>query len=198
MRTAMMARRIGSAELTDLVARGATLDLSFPVSSLPRLADLAPWSGGGAGRRAVTGMLPASAEPACLNARFTFQPGAEGYPRLHLVVDGVVPLVCQRCLELLEFPVAVDVLLTMVGTDDEAQGLAEPFDTVLLADGDLVPDQVVEDEVLAALPLAPKHTASVQCGLEDRSDDKVISGEMHRPMAGLADLLGRSDRQDDK
>ena len=42
MRTAMMAGRIGSAELADLVARGATLDLSLPVSSLARLAALAP------------------------------------------------------------------------------------------------------------------------------------------------------------
>ena len=46
------------------------------------------------------------------------------------------------------------------------RGLADPFDTVLLADGELVPAQVVEDEVLAALPLAPKHseTAAVRPG----------------------------------
>jgi uncharacterized protein len=189
MRTAMMAGRIGSAELTDLVARGATLDSSFPLSSLPRLASLGPGSGGA---------TETARQPESLSAHFTFQPGAEGFPRLHLVVDGVVPLVCQRCLELLELPVSVDVLLTMVSTDEQAQALTEPFDTVLLADGELVPGQVVEDEVLAALPLAPKHADRGQCGLENGPDDKLISGEMHRPMAGLADLLGRVDRQDDK
>jgi uncharacterized protein len=184
MRTAMMAGRIGSAELADLVSRGATLDFSIPVSSLTRLAALAP---------------PAAAVgKARLDAGFTFKAGAEGYPQLHLVVAGTVPVVCQRCLGLLELPVGIDVLLTMVRNDQEAGSLADPFDTVLLADGDLEAEQVVEDEVLAALPLAPKHADSTPCGTRGGRDDKVKSGEMHRPMAGLADLLGRGDRQDDK
>lgn len=188
MRTAMMAGRIGSAELADLVARGATLDFSIPVSSLTRLAALAP---------------PATAVGKVrLNAGFTFQAGAEGYRQLHLVVTGTVPLVCQRCLGSLDLPVGMDVLLTLVRDDQEAGVLADPFDTVLLADGDLVPEQVVEDEVLAALPLAPKHADATACGIrvdrEGDREDNVKSGEMHRPMAGLADLLGRGDRQGDK
>lgn len=184
MRTAMMAGRIGSAELADLVARGATLDFSYPVTSLTRLAALAPPA--------------ATIEAARLDADFTFQAGAEGCPRLHLVVTGTVPLVCQRCLESLVLPVSVDVLLTVVRNDQEAAGLADPFDTVMLADGELSPEQVVEDEVLAALPLAPKHPPSAPCGIGVGREDKLKSGEMHRPMAGLADLLGRSDRQGDK
>lgn len=188
MLTAMMAGRIGSAQLADLVARGATVDFSFPVSSLTRLAALAP---------------PAAAVGTHrLDAGFTFRTGTEGHPQLRLVVAGTVPLVCQRCLGLLELPVSVDVLLTMVRNDQEAGGLAEPFDTVLLDDGMLHVEQVVEDEVLAVLPLAPKHADATPCGSGvDRAsgrDDKVKSGEMHRPMAGLADLLGRVDRQGDK
>ncbi len=184
MRTAMMAGRIGSAELADLVARGATLDFGFPVASLPRLAALAP---------------PAMPEgTGRLNAGFTFRAGAEGYPQLHLVATGTVPLVCQRCLGLLELPVSIDALLTMVRSEPEAGGLADPFDTVLLADGELEPERVVEDEVLAALPLAPKHAEGTPCGSNAGRDDQLKSGEMHRPMAGLADLLGRGARQGDK
>jgi uncharacterized protein len=178
MRTAMMGARIGSAELADLVARGTTLDFSFPVTSLARLAALAPaagtpWAG--------------TVGSACLKTGFTFQAGAEGFPQLRLVVEGMLPLVCQRCLELLEWPVNVDVTLTMVRGDAEAAILTDPFDTVLLA-----------DEVLAALPLAPKHSGATRCGSAAGREDKVQSGEMHRPMAGLADLLGRGDRQGDK
>lgn len=183
MRTAMVAGRIGAAELKDLVARGATLDLSFPVSSLERLAALSP-----------SGEAPSGAEAARLTASFTFQSGLEGCPQLHLIVAGAVPLVCQRCMELLVLPVALDVRLTMVRNDAEAAGLTDPFETVLLADGDLMPAQVVEDEVLAALPLVPKHLATAPCGREERAN----SGEMHRPLAGLADLLGRGDRQGDE
>lgn len=188
MRTAMRAGRIGSAELADLVARGATLDFSLPVASLARLAALAP---------PANPARPAGSA-ARLNAGFSFQAGAEGYPQLHLVVAGTVPLVCQRCLGLLDLPVSIDVRLTLVRNDQEAGVLAAPFDTAMLADGDLLPEQVVEDEVLAALPLAPKHADSTPCGSGAGREDKVKSGEMHRPMAGLADLLGRGDRQGDK
>lgn len=185
----MMAGRIGSAELVDLVAREATIDFAFPVSSLPRLAALVP----------DEPVVPGSDR---LEASFTFRAGAEGYPQLHLVVTGTVPLQCQRCLGLLALPVSIDVALTMVRNDQDAEKLADPFDTVLLAEGEFLPAQVVEDEVLAVLPLAPKHGESTPCGSRREGDgggtDRTKAGETHRPMAGLADLLGRGGRQDDK
>ncbi len=185
MRTAMVAGCIGSAELADLVARGATLGLKLPVSSLERLAALAPSA-------TDTGTGQTTTED--LSASCTFQLGSEGYPQLHLVVTGVVPLTCQRCLDLLEFPVSLDVLLTMIRSDDEAASLSAPFETTLLVDGELLPAQIIEDEVLAALPLAPMHSETAACGRVEQAK----SGEMYRPLAGLADLLGRSDRQGNK
>lgn len=187
MRTAMTAGHIGSAELKDLVAREATLRFSIPVSSLERLSALAPRTGA------------AAVEPAgVLEASLSFQPGAEGFPCLRLVVTGTTPLVCQRCLELLVWPAHVDVRLTMVGDDAEAARLADPFDTVLLEEGELPVGRLVEDEVLAALPLAPKHGANTPCGATGADDDAGTErGETHRPMAGLADLLGQGGRRDD-
>ena len=173
MRTAMVAGHIGSAELEDLVARGARLDFRLPAASLERLAALAPANAGGA---------------EILTASLAFQPGTEGYPQFRLVVDGAVPLVCQRCLQPLVWPVAVDVALTVVRTDPEAAGLAEPLETVVLGNDGLVPVQVVEDEVLAVLPLAPKHPDGAPC----RPDDLLSPSEQHRPLAGLAELLGRT------
>jgi uncharacterized protein len=184
MRTAMEAGRIGSAELADLVARSATVELALPVARLPRLAVLAPpETGPGAAR---------------LDARLTFEPGTEGHPRVHLVVTGTNFLVCQRCLGPLEFPVAIDVLLTMVGGDAEAGGLADPFDTVLLEEGGLAVPDAIEDEVLAALPLAPKHAGATACGATGGIADQLDTGETHRPLAGLADLLARNGRRDGK
>ena len=128
-----------------------------------------------------------------LDASVTFQSGSEGCPQLHLKVAGTVPLVCQRCLELLVLPVTLDVLLTVVRSDAEAAALADPFDTVLLDAGELDLAQVVEDEVLAILPLAARHPETTPCGQAAR----MSSGETHRPLAGLADLLGRGDRRTD-
>ena len=185
MRTAMVAGCIGSAELADLVVRGATLVRRLSVSSLERLAALGP-----AGP--YTAAVQATTED--LNASCTFQLGSEGYPQVHLMVTGIVPLVCQRCLELLDYPVSLDVLLTVVRSDAEAAGLTAPFETALLVDGELLLTQMIEDEVLAALPLAPKHSETAACGRVEQAN----SSEMYRPMAGLADLLGRSDRQGNK
>jgi len=179
----MKAGRIGSAELADLVARGATVDRDYAVAELPRLAALAP--------------PDEDAGAARLAAGLTFRTGAEGHPQLHLQVTGPLPLACQRCLGRLEWPVAIDVVLTMVGTDEEAATLAEPFDSVLLAEGALDVAAVIEDEVLAALPLAPRHAAAA-CGVDAGSAEGLSTGELHRPMAGLADLLGRGGRQGDK
>ena len=188
---AMTARRIGSVEIEDLVARQARLDFRFPVASLPRLASLAAAADGPA-----TEPLPE------LQAALAFQPGTEGYPQLHLIVGGFVPVECQRCLKALDWPVNVDVRLTMVRTDREAEGLADPFDTLLLANDELLPDQVVEDEVLAALPLAPRHVEGLHCVAPAEWDAKGLSVSggaeaaepTRRPLAGLAALLGRKDQ----
>lgn len=190
---AMTARRIGSVELEDLVARQAQLDFRFPAASLPRLASLAA---------AVD--EPAKLPLAELHAMLAFQPGAEGYPQLHLIVGGSVVVTCQRCLKALVWPVDMDLRLTVVHTDREAEALADPFDTLLLTDDGLVPDEVVEDEVLAALPLAPRHAEGQICeapagwdadGLLSVSGEAAADAPTRRPLAGLAALLGRNDEQ---
>ncbi len=189
---AMAVRRIRSVEIEDLVARRAQLDFCFSVASLPRLASLAA---------AVD--ESAKVPLAELHAVLAFQPGAEGYPQLHLTVGGSVVVTCQRCLKALVWPVDVDVYLTMIGADRDAEVLADPFDTLLINDG-FVPDEVIEDEVLAVLPLAPRHAEGQFCtapagwdaeGLLSVSGEAVAGEPTRRPLAGLAALLGRNDRQ---
>lgn len=178
----MEAGYIGSTELKELVAREAPVNLAFPVSKLPRLAALVP-----------AGQLAASVAGTGIDARLGFDAGTEGHPRLHLEVSGAVPVVCQRCLEAMAWPVDVDVLLTMIDRDAEAASLADPFDTVVLVDGALWTIELIEDEVLAALPLAPRHPDMSCAGAV--ADEPISEGRPHRPMAGLADLLRRDNRR---
>lgn len=179
----MKSERIGSAELKDLVARTVMLDLSFAAPTLARLAALWPAASSG------SVVSRASDEVLKLEASFSFQAGAEGHAQLRLKAAGTVPLVCQRCLEQMLLPVSLDIVLTIVRNDVEASGLADPFDVVLLDSGELDLAQVVEDEVLAILPLAATHPETHPCGLAARKS----LGEVHRPLAGLASLLGRDD-----
>lgn len=95
--------------------------------------------------------------------RWSLQGGSNksGYLQLALDVSGVVQLRCQRCLT--AFPFEIESKSTLVVAADEQS--ADEIDELL--DDDMIDVivgvrefnfvQLIEDEVLLALPLAPKH-----------------------------------------
>lgn len=91
---------------------------------------------------------------------FTLTGGRDGRnrPGLHLVVDGVLHLRCERCLGLLDLPVSIssDLLLESAGDFDWEAELEEPADTID-ADPQLDVWELVEDEILLSLPISPRH-----------------------------------------
>jgi uncharacterized protein len=77
---------------------------------------------------------------------------------LHLRAETVLPLVCQRCLGPVEVPVAVDRSFRFV--PDEATAAAEDDESQedVLAESrsfDLL--ELIEDELLMDMPVAPRH-----------------------------------------
>ncbi|TSE31621.1 Large ribosomal RNA subunit accumulation protein YceD [Tepidimonas thermarum] len=78
---------------------------------------------------------------------------------LRLGVQGAVPLVCQRCLEPFWQPLTVDRWFRFVA--DEATALAEDDgceEDLLVLEGPRYPlRELVEDELLLAMPLVPMH-----------------------------------------
>jgi len=67
-------------------------------------------------------------------------------------------LTCQRCLDPMSMPMEIDSRLALVQGMDEAEGLPEELDPLMLAeDGLLHVRELVEDEILLAVPDAPKH-----------------------------------------
>jgi uncharacterized protein len=83
---------------------------------------------------------------------------ASGRPALRIALQGSVTLECQRCLGDFAWPidVATDVLLAR----DDAELATLDADSsleVVLAQGPLDPLTLVEDELVLALPYAPRH-----------------------------------------
>lgn len=178
----MPAQHIGPAELVELANRGESRSLSIDAAALPRLA----------------AVLSADNErPEPLRASVDFRRGANGQPELHITVRGALGVTCQRCLQLMRRDVDIDVNLQVFASEAEALGALDPFDSVTFdADGlDLL--AIIEDEVLADLPLAPVHEVRGECGTiatGDRPDDnKAPSEKMHRPFAALDGMLGGKD-----
>lgn len=78
--------------------------------------------------------------------------------QLRLLAETEVPMQCQRCLAPLHQPLAVDRPFAFAASEDEAAQLDEDCDEdmlVLSRSFDLI--DLLEDELLLALPLVPRH-----------------------------------------
>jgi uncharacterized protein len=112
--------------------------------------------------------------------------GKRGEPLLQLTVGGTVLLACQRCLEAISFDLDVDSLLEVVpaGVELSQDELEDDTRDFLPVERELDVAELVEDEILLALPVAPRHE---RCGLPGAAD----AGERVNPFATLANLKGK-------
>ncbi len=81
-----------------------------------------------------------------------------GRPALRIGLRGSVTLECQRCLDDFAWPVDVTTEVLLARDDAELAALdADSSLEVVLAEGPLDPLALVEDELVLALPFAPRH-----------------------------------------
>ena len=108
---------------------------------------------------------------------------ARGRPALRVKVNGALQLRCQRCLEPMRFDVDTDETLVLAATQAEID--AEPVDAEspdrLLAADEVKVRDLLEDELILALPYAPRHEG---CEAAPAGDSEKIS-----PFAGLRGML---------
>jgi uncharacterized protein len=79
-----------------------------------------------------------------------------GKPCLRLAVRGAVKLLCQRCLDPVLVPIAVDVELQLAESEREISEADDEIDRVL-ATRKMDVAWLVEDEVILGLPMAARH-----------------------------------------
>ena len=112
-------------------------------------------------------------------------------PSLHLRADATLPLTCQRCMGEVETPVTVDRHFVFVDDEDRASALDdESDDDVLVAAPDFNLHALIEDELLLALPLVPRHdTCPADVRLSAQSADfDAAQVDKVNPFAALAAL----------
>jgi len=96
--------------------------------------------------------------PAPIAWRIVGTADSQGRPALDVELEGVVRLECQRCLQMMDWPVRQRTTLALARDDvDVARLDAESDDEVVLASTPLDPAALVEDELVLALPYAPRH-----------------------------------------
>jgi uncharacterized protein len=121
---------------------------------------------------------------------YTVQGGVDkqGTHFLDVGVVGQCQLLCQRCLNGLDYPVQLDTRLllrdqtSLDALDDNVASGEEEFDSIL-ADTHLNVLDMLEEEILLSLPIAPKH---------EIGDCQAVGGENsheeRHPFAVLAKL----------
>lgn len=79
-------------------------------------------------------------------------------PALAIELKGAVMLTCQRCLSDFEWPIDQRTEVLLAHDEREMAALdAESSAEVVLAEGPVDPLTLVEDELVLALPFAPRH-----------------------------------------
>lgn len=109
-------------------------------------------------------------------------------PQLALKVNGAVNLQCQRCLESMVHPLEIDSLLEFVANEDDLtqEELEDDARDFLPASKELDVLALIEDEVILALPTAPRH--------ESCTAPEAGRGEARRsPFDVLAGLKGKAE-----
>ena len=104
--------------------------------------------------------LPRLARSGCSGAAVDFVLTGEinerGKPGLKLAVDGSVRLECQRCLGSLDLPVHLEAQVEFASGEAEIMAADDDIERVV-ASREMSVAALVEDEVLLALPMVPRH-----------------------------------------
>ena len=113
---------------------------------------------------------------------------------LHLQARAVVRLQCQRCLQALEMDLVVDRHFLFVASEDEAARLDEHSEEdVLVLQARLDLRELIEDELILAVPLVPRHEGDCPDPLPMSAGDLPEEAPQPNPFAALAALRSRSD-----
>lgn len=170
-------------DVAALAHDGASLAGEWPAASLERLAD------------AAAPEAPATDWPAlqwALHGEIRQPKGGKAQTWLHVTASGEVALTCQRCLKAVHEDLDVYRWIRFVDTEAEAAALdVDSDDDVLALPRHLDARELIEDELLLALPLVPRHDVCPD-PLPVPDDDEVTEEEERpNPFAKLAALKRR-------
>jgi uncharacterized protein len=146
-------------DLESLADRGVTLRGELDIGMLTRLK----------------GLLASDA--GSVSATLDFAQRRDGWLGVGLEYHGVVELVCQRCLEPFRYELAEHVDVVVADAAALPTVTPEGFEPFELTEGRFQPAELIEDELIVAVPIVPRHARVEDCG----SLARRIAGHAQRP-----------------
>ena len=138
-----------------------------------------------------------SAEEGHVDAELTFGKTELGTACLDVVLTGSVVLECRRTMQPFSYELAVENRLALVASEAAAQAVEGELDAHVVAPEGLHPREVVEDELILALPIMPLSPAA-QAEIEPTvfsTGSTPEEEEKPSPFAALA-ALRKADNQE--
>jgi uncharacterized protein len=149
-----------SVDVWRMVAQGRCFEGSLPLKSMPRLAESLTGTDG--------------------SVRFSMTFGRDdfGIGFVAVQADGALPLRCQRTLESFGWPLRLDTRLGLIRKEEDEAGLPPGYEPLLVQESEIRPADVIEDELILALPLVPMSPR----GDGERDEEEVVwSSETSKP-----------------
>jgi uncharacterized protein len=133
-------------DLESLANRGVTLGGKLTIGKLARLKSLL------------------HSDVGSVSATLRFRQRGDGWLATELGLKATVELVCQRCLEPFRHEVAETANVVLADAVSVPAAVPAGFEPFELVDGRLQPAELVEEELIVAIPLVPKHERIEDCG----------------------------------
>lgn len=164
-----------------LADEGTEVQVDIPVARMARLA----------------GELAAPTGKACGSVQFSRD---RGFPVADVQVTADVTVVCQRCLQPMVTHLEAGSRVFLPATEAAAEHVPEDAELMLAPEGRLRLGELVEEDLLLALPFAPLHDDESRCAqrAEAAPSEAPVADDVQRPFAALGDLMGRAKRDGPK
>lgn len=108
--------------------------------------------------------------------------------------DTEVELRCERCLGPLKVALHADIQLVQVASESEAEALPEEFEPFLRNEDTVRTVDLIEDELILALPIVPRHAeGECEAALPEEAPEVEEQTERPNPFAALQQLKRNKD-----
>lgn len=138
------------------------MTLSLGLSELPRLSDCLV-------------SVEATAEVV-----FKLYKDVMGWSVLEGQIDAQLAVLCQRCFKPMKLPLSTTFKLALIDEDDEARKLPNDYEPLVVQDGLVNTRDVIEDEILLALPIVSTHKVE-DCGAKTKKPNYENADTFTKP-----------------
>jgi uncharacterized protein len=131
--------------------------------------------------------------------RLEFGKGELGSTKVNGLVSTEVCTICQNCMQQFWRKISCDVALQIISDESKLERLDENEDAIVAPDKVISVAELIEDELILAMPMIPRHEEG-QCPESDYSQDMTVLHEIrevrevqttYRPFADLAKTIDK-------